>query len=137
MPRTSRTYEKYDQSDTISKDMEEFKQERHTLRSELCLYNRKERKAVIAAEENSGGKSKPVSASELSTYSLDESDVFATSPRSTQTSQTDAHMLHNLAPPLVRLLVAMSHNQLQSVTEPEENEDREQNLISGLLTHQN
>ena len=85
---------RYDQCDTISKDMQELKQERHTLESELSLYNCKERRSVVPAEEKSkksGGKSKPVSGSDLSTYSSDESDVFATSPRLTQSSQTDAY----------------------------------------------
>ena len=67
---------KYDQCDTISKELQELK--RRTLESELSLYNRKERRAQAYQQKKKvkkGSKSKPISASELSTYSSDESGL--------------------------------------------------------------
>ena len=130
---------KYDQCDTISKEMQELKQERRTFESELSMYNCKECRAQLyqnkKVKKAGANLSQSVQVNCLPTVQIKVMSLLHLQ------DQLKAYrlmlMLHDLVPPLVRLLVAMTvtinFNRSQNLKKTK----TEQILISGLLARQN
>lgn len=127
---------RYDQCDTLSKEMLELKQERRTLENELTTYKHKERKAQWYQQrrkvQRNGSKSKPANPP---ANSSDESEVSPKSPRSTRSSTVRASRSRSASCDVAS--TSDSPDKPVPTSDTEVLSEEEQNLSPGLLTSQN